>query len=340
MHWNDPYSDEYEVYEEKFDPLKNDRQARRGRKPRARPAPHKDQSKIVADITDEIASELDGGFRTTYQPSRYEATWLLQSLRPFYDQALIADVLALVKGGKEASVYRCRAHPSTGVDMLAAKVYRPRKFRILSNDAVYREGRAVLNEDGHEVKATDERVMRALRRKTGYGLRVAHTSWVMHEFTTLQHLYNRGGAVPQPILAAENALLMGYQGDEDVAAPTLQEIGLERGEAEKLFDEVMRNVELLLTLGWIHGDLSAYNILYWEGDIVLIDFPQVVSSHGNDQARAILERDIVRVCDYFARQGLNRNPAKILKRLWYGYAETPIRDRLADASARFAREEE
>jgi RIO kinase 1 len=133
---------------------------------------------------------------------------------------------------------------------------------------------------------------------------------------------------------------MGYQGDEDVAAPTLQEIDLERAEAERLFDEVMRNVELLLALGWIHGDLSAYNILYWEGEIVLIDFPQVVSSHGNDQAHSILERDIARVCAYFARQGVNRNPAKILKRLWYGYAETPIRDRLADASVHFAREED
>jgi RIO kinase 1 len=340
MHWNDPYSDEYELYEEKFDPLKNDRQARRTRKPRARPAPRKGPAETVADLTDEIASELDGGFRTTYQPSRYEAAWLLQSLRPFYDQTLITDVLALVKGGKEASVYRCRAHPSTGLDLLAAKVYRPRKFRILSNDAVYREGRAVLTEteDGRcKVEATDERMM---RRKTGFGLRVAHTSWVLHEFTTLQHLYEQGGAVPQPVLFADNAILMGYQGDEDVAAPTLHEIDLGRGEAESLFDEVMRNVELLLGLGWIHGDLSAYNILYWEGEIVLIDFPQVVSSHGNDHARAILERDIVRVCDYFARQGVNRNPAKIAKRLWYGYAETPIRDRLADASARFAGDED
>jgi RIO kinase 1 len=335
MHWNDAYPDEYELYEEKFDPLKNDRQARRNRKPRAHPVPRKEQPNIVDNLTDEIDSELDGGFRTTYQPSRYEATWLLQSLRPFYDQTLITDVLALVKGGKEASVYRCRAHPSTGLDLLAAKVYRPRKFRILSNDAVYREGRAVLNDEGHEIKATDERVMKALRRKTGFGLRVAHTSWVMHEFTTLQQLYAHSGAVPQPILSAENALLMGYQGDEDVAAPTLHEIDLERDEAESLFDEVMRNVELLLGLGWIHGDLSAYNILYWEGEIVLIDFPQVVSSRGNDQAHAILERDITRVCDYFARQGVKRNPAKIIKRLWYRYAETPIRDRLADASARF-----
>ena len=339
MHLNDLYSDEYEIYEEKFDPLKKDRQARRSRKPRIC-HPRKDRAEIVTKLTDEFETELDGGFRTTYQPSQYEATWLLQSLLPFYGQTLITDVLALIKGGKEASVYRCRAHPGTGFDLVAAKVYRPRKFRNLSNDAVYREGRVVLTEDGKEIKATDERVMRAFRKKTGFGLRVAHTSWVMHEFTILQQLYEQEGAVPQPILSAENAILMGYQGDENMAAPTLHEIGLERDEAESLFDEVMRNVELLLGLGWVHGDLSAYNILYWDGKIALIDFPQVVNSHSNDHAHAILERDVARVCDYFARQGVICNPTKLTKRLWQRYAETPIRNRLADASVHFPPDED
>jgi catechol 2,3-dioxygenase-like lactoylglutathione lyase family enzyme len=43
----------------------------------------------------------------------------------------ILDVLRRVKGGKEANVYCCRTHPSTGVDLLAAKLYRPRMFRNL-----------------------------------------------------------------------------------------------------------------------------------------------------------------------------------------------------------------
>ena len=41
-------------------------------------------------------------------------------------------------------VYRCEAHPSMGVEWIAAKVYRPRQFRNLSNDAMYREGRHFL----------------------------------------------------------------------------------------------------------------------------------------------------------------------------------------------------
>ena len=71
--------------------------------------------------------------------------------------------------------------------------------------------------------------------------------------------------MPRPISIAENALLMGYCGDEDIAAPTLSEIALDPDEAQPLFDEVLRNIEIMLENGMIHGDLSAYNILYWEG---------------------------------------------------------------------------
>ncbi len=76
----------------------------------------------------------------------------------------------------------------------------------------------------------------------------------------------------------------------------------------------------------IHGDLSAYNILYWEGKITLIDFPQVSNIETNSNAYFILERDITRTCEYFARQGLHRDAAVIMDRLWqrYGHATEPI----------------
>ena len=92
---------------------------------------------------------LENVWEITYTPSRYEGGFLRDSLQPFYVQDQIVDVMALVKGGKEASVYRCKAHPSVGVDWIAAKVYRPRQFRNLRNDAIYREGRNLLtSEDG------------------------------------------------------------------------------------------------------------------------------------------------------------------------------------------------
>ena len=82
------------------------------------------------------------------------------------EQGLITDVVAIVKGGKEASVYRCQAHPATGMKWLAAKVYRPRKFRNLRNDKMYRQGRAVLSADGSNLKNSDLRALAPRRAQS------------------------------------------------------------------------------------------------------------------------------------------------------------------------------
>lgn len=316
----------YDQYEDQFNPMRTDRQARRKRKPRANHKPKKAISQVIDEIAD--TTGVEGDFTTTYRPSKYESGWLLQSLKTFYDQSLITDVLAQIKGGKEASVYRCKAHPSTGVEMLAAKVYRPRMFRNLRNDKMYRQGRATLTSDGKQVKKTDHRIMRAIGKKSSFGVQVAHTSWLMYEHTTLERLHKLGAAVPQPFAAADNAILMEYWGDEHMAAPTLNTVVLQPDEAEPLFVEVLRNVELMLQNDLIHGDLSVYNILYWEGAITLIDFPQVTDSQANSEAQFILERDIVRVCDYFLAQGVDCDATTILQTLWdqYGYEQEVIPD--------------
>lgn len=322
--------DRWEAYEEQFEA------------PRRRHGPRKDgqsskQARAQAARKREEmveASGLEAGFVTTYQPARFEAEWLLASLRSFYDQELITDVLANVKGGKEASVYLCAGHPTTGKALLAAKVYRPRQFRNLRNDAMYKEGRAVLTADGRPVKETDHRIMRAIGKKTGFGVQVAHTSWLMYEHTALERLHQAGAAVPQPVAVNDNALLMSYCGDVGMAAPVLQRVRLERAEAVRLFNEVMWNIELMLQFGLIHGDLSAYNILYWEGSITLIDFPQVTNARGNRNARAILQRDVARVCDYFASQGVHGDADVLADELWRRYVALHPDDQAADESVK------
>jgi hypothetical protein len=106
----DSYLDKYEYYEEIYAPAVS----QLARRPKARGKPKKSRAQAIAELTDDT-TDVDLGFEPTYRPSRYEAGWLLSSLYSFYDEGLITDVLALVKGGKEASVYRCQAHPATGL---------------------------------------------------------------------------------------------------------------------------------------------------------------------------------------------------------------------------------
>jgi len=269
-------------------------------------------------------TDLEAGFEPTYHPSRYERTWLLGSLRPFYQDAIITDILSLAAGGKEASVYCCSAHPSTGRAWLAAKVYRPRQFRSLRNDKLYREGRETLTDGGRVVNAGDQRVLRALGKKTAFGVQVAHTSWLMHEYVALKTLHAAGADVPEPLAAHDNALVMDYLGEPGVSAPTLHGVRLDPDEAPALLQRIMRNVEIMLSLGMVHGDLSAYNVLYWQGQILLIDFPQVVNSTRNRAARQLLLRDVTRVCQYFRPYGIVSDPESIVEDLWYRYAEDAI----------------
>src|SRR5256885_10953069 len=94
----------------------------------------------------------DLGARPAFDPTllsgRRDRDWVLSSLRHFYDQDLIDDVLYVAKSGKEATVYCCTAGPETDLEYLAAKIYRPRMFRSLSNDALYRHGREQRDQDG------------------------------------------------------------------------------------------------------------------------------------------------------------------------------------------------
>ncbi len=271
-------------------------------------------------------------FRFTYKAARFEEGWLLDSLGGFYEHQWISDVLRRVKGGKEASVYLCRAGTPIDADFVAAKVYRPRMMRNLKNDHVYREGRSNLDDEGRVI--INDGMQHAMQKRTDYGKKLLHQSWIAYEFTSMQVLHAAGADVPHPYAMADNAILMGYIGDTDGCAPALSEVTLDRAEARQLFERVLRNIEILLTHERIHGDLSAYNILYWEGAITLIDFPQVVSPNVNRNAFSIFERDIVRVCEYFSKQGVNANPRKIASQLWakHGYSSGPeVHPRLLDA---------
>ena len=321
---DDVMIDQYEYYEELFDPAQAGRTMRR--RPAASHKPKQTRSEIIAGLTDDLA-DVDLGFTTTYRPSRYESGWLLSSMHSFYHEGLITDVLAQIKGGKEASVYRCQASTATGGGMLAAKVYRPRMFRNLRNDKMYRQGREILLAGGAQAGRDGGHIRRAIRKKSAFGLQAAHTSWLMYEFTAMEQLYEAGGAVPQPIAPSPNAILMSYHGDERMAAPTLNTVRLERDEAEELFREVLRNIDLMLQHDLVHGDLSAYNILYWApegspGEITLIDFPQVINLRTNPKAHFVLKRDIQRICEYFFQQGVNCDPAAIMDDFWTRYVET------------------
>ena len=263
-------------------------------------------------------------FKFTYKAARFEEWWLLESLGDFYEHRWITDVLRRLKGGKEASVYLCRSGPAVDAPLVAAKVYRPRSLRNLTHDGQYRTGREDLDESGNVI--VDDGALHAMQKRTAYGEELRHQSWIAYEFQTLEMLHAAGADVPKPYAMEKNAILMDYIGDFDSAAPTLNSVTLDPEEVMPLFERVIRNIDLLLSNQRIHGDLSAYNLLYWDGDIALIDFPQVVPPESNPAAWTIFLRDVTRICQYFASQGLQRDARKLAADLWTSHGHKVTRE--------------
>lgn len=271
------------------------------------------QSELI-EIADKVPEDIQPDFRPSFRPSRQESAWLLGYLEGFFHNQVITDILGKVRGGKEATVYCCAAHPSTGLDLIAAKVYRPPMFRSLRNDAVYRQGREMVNEDG---KTTfNRREALAIHKNTRFGQELRHVSWLEAEFQTMRLLYEAGANVPRPIAHSHNVILMEYVGVKNTPAPTLNQVHLQPSEARAIFERLVHDLEIMLACRRVHADLSAYNILYWEGQFKIIDFPQAVDPGQNPAAAALFTRDVERLCQFFARYQVVQNPSILASDLW------------------------
>ncbi len=217
---------------------------------------------------------------------------LLAQLDPLLEDHVIEEVIRPIKSGKEAVVYCCRASEALGGDLVAAKIYRPVERRSFKKDAVYQQGR----ERGAR---PDARTLRALGKKTKRGRLHKFSAWIAHEMRTLSLLHQAGADVPEPLDRVGPVILMEYFGDGERPAPVLVNVGLDADEAQPLYADVLRNIELFLVQHRVHADLSAYNMLYVDGRIVIIDFPQSVDPRYNDDAFDLLVRDVRNVNAYF-----------------------------------------
>ena len=252
-----------------------------------------------------------------FNAARFEKDFVGDSLLAFYEDQWITDVLFRVAAGKEATVYCCRGHESAEIDLVAAKVYRPRKARAMRNYSMYQEGRDTLGMGGKGQR--DRRLARAMQKRSKLGRKVETESWLQHEYQAMRQLYDIGADIPCPLEQYGNAILMEFIGGEQGGAPLLKEVGLERDEAERLYKNILDNIELFLACDRIHGDLSAFNVLYWEGEAVIIDFPQMVDPRSNRHAFDLLARDVEKVSDYFRRQGVETMPGSFTADLWSRY---------------------
>jgi RIO kinase 1 len=230
-------------------------------------------------------------------------------LEPFFDEGLITGVIRPVKSGKEATVLLCRSDPSvTGESLLAVKRYHPRERRNLKDSSRYVQGRVVKGN-----------AARAIARKGRIGRELEMGLWVDHEWAALRFLEEHGVRVPRALARTGSSILMTWIGDAAEPAPQLRSVRLDPDEAEPLLDEVLRQVRLMLHVNLIHADLSPYNVLLWDGEPWIIDLPQSVDPREHREAEELLRRDVARICESFARSGVERDAEAVADDLWVGW---------------------
>ncbi|MFC2108690.1 RIO1 family regulatory kinase/ATPase [Candidatus Bipolaricaulota bacterium] len=233
------------------------------------------------------------GARSVEQDEQTVEEVLLAHLNPLIEDGLIEEIIRPIKAGKEAVVYCCRAPQAMGGELIAAKIYRPVERRSFKRDAIYQQGR----ERGAR---PDARTLRALGKKTAHGRVHKFSAWIAHEMRTLTLLYQAGADVPAPIDRVGPVILMEYLGDIENPAPVLVNVTLDTGEVATIYQQILRNVEIFLIQHRVHADLSAYNMLYVDDHVVIIDFPQSVDPRYNDEAFDLLVRDLKNVNSFFA----------------------------------------
>ncbi|WP_224270480.1 serine/threonine-protein kinase Rio1 [Haloprofundus salinisoli] len=184
-----------------------------------------------------------------------------------------------ISTGKEANVYEALGADDTDV---AVKIYRinASNFRQMRE---YLEGdprfRGIGNDKGKIVLA-----------------------WVRKEFANLERAQKAGVRVPTPIAVERNVLVMELVGLVEERARRLAEVNVEN--PQTAYEVVREYMRRLHSAGLVHGDLSEYNMIIHEGELVIIDLGQAVTVH-HPNADEFLDRDCENVANFFSRQGLD-----------------------------------
>lgn len=224
-------------------------------------------------------------------------------IQPLIEEGLIDEVLSRLMSGKEADVYVVRCNG----EIRCAKVYKEASKRGFKQAVLYREGR----------KSRNSRRNRAMDKGSKFGREQQEQTWHNAEVDALRKLAAADVRVPVPYSCVDGVLIMELVTDsEGLVAPRLSDVAMTAEQAIEDHAQVMRFVVRMLCAGLVHGDLSEFNILVDENGPVIIDLPQAVDAAANNNAEAMLERDVNKITDYYAQFAPELRTSSYGKEIW------------------------
>jgi RIO kinase 2 len=207
------------------------------------------------------------GFRLTFEG--YDAL----ALRTFAERDSIDGVGAPLGVGKESDVYEARS-------------YKPLALKF------HREGYTNFRE---------------VRKERDYTSDNQHISWFYtarkaaeREYEVLETLYP-DVRVPRPVDQNRHAILM-----EKLEGVELSRAKLDPAQVLAVLDLVLEEVAGAYEGGYVHADMSEYNVSVSSEGVTVFDWPQAVPT-AHENAEELLERDVSNLLSYFRR----KHPSKV-----------------------------
>ncbi len=247
-------------------------------------------------------------------------------IQPLIDDGLVDEVISQLMSGKEATIYVVRC----GAEIRCAKVYKEVNQRSFKKAVEYQEGR----------KGRNSRRARAMEKGSRFGRNQQEAAWQNAEVDALYRLANAGVRVPKPYGCFDGVLLMELiTNDEGHVAPRLNDVSMTTELALEDHAVVMNYVMRMLCAGIVHGDLSEFNVLVDDYGPVIIDLPQAVDAAGNNNAKAMLERDVYNMTTYYGQYAPELLDSKYAQEIWTLFEDGELHPEV-ELTGRFEESEE
>ena len=152
---------------------------------------------------------------------------------------------------------------------------------------------------------------RKVDRERDYTSDKNHVSWLYtarkaaeREYEALETLYP-DVSVPRPVDHNRHAIVMAKLDGVELARARL-----ESEQVVGVLDLVLREMATAYAAGYVHADMSEYNVAISENGITIFDWPQAVPTD-HDNARELLERDVKNSVGYFLRKYPAETPESV-----------------------------
>jgi len=136
-------------------------------------------------------------------------------------------------------------------------------------------------------------------------------AWVQREYRNLFRARESNIRVPTPIAFMKNILIMEFIGKKQPALKLKDHIPKDK---RRFYEKVKEYIKKFYKKGFVHGDLSGFNILNLDEQPVFIDLSHATTTK-QPSSTELLERDVKNICNFFNKQNLKLDYGKELQEI-------------------------